>query len=61
MRKSSDTYKEVRTFTFPNCIARVHFPEITEEERSRRMKQIEKAAESLLKGALKSAVHSGQL
>lgn len=30
-------------------IVRVHHPDITEEERSRRMKQIHKAAENVLK------------
>lgn len=30
-------------------IVRVHHPDITEEERSRRMKQIQRAAESVLK------------
>lgn len=53
MRKCQDTYKEVRTFTYPNCIIRVHIPDITEEERARRMQKIHDAAASLLKGAMK--------
>lgn len=58
MRKNADTYKEVRTIIFPNCIARVHIPDISEEERARRMKRIEKAAADLLKGVMKdNAVH----
>ena len=38
--------KEFRT---DNCIVRVHSPEITKEEAIRQMKQIQKAAEKLLK------------
>lgn len=48
-----DLIKEVRTFSFPNAIVRVHFPDISAEERNRRMKEIEKAAERLLKGVKK--------
>lgn len=48
--KSADTYREVKTITFPGMIARVHIPELTPEERSRRMKSIKKAATDLLKG-----------
>lgn len=49
MKKCNDTYKEVRTITFPNGVARVHIPDLTAEERKRRMAAIAKAAESLLK------------
>lgn len=38
-----------RTFTYPNMIVRVHFPDLTDEENGRRMKKIRKAAEELLK------------
>ena len=51
--KNADTYREIKTITFPGMIARVHIPELTEDERSRRMNNIRKAAENLLKGALK--------
>ena len=47
--KSQDTYKEVITFNFPNMVARVHIPDISEEERNRRMKIIYQAAENLIK------------
>lgn len=47
--KSQDTYKEVRVFESPKAIVRVHIPELTEAERARRMKQLYKAAEALLK------------
>lgn len=43
-----DNYKEVRIFEFPNMICRVHIPDLAEEERTRRMKMIEKAAADLL-------------
>ena len=43
-----DTYGEVKIFEFENMIARVHIPVLTEEERKRRLKDIEKAAISLL-------------
>lgn len=48
--KTPDTYKEVRTFEFPGMTVRVHIPDITKEERSRRMKKIHDAAAELLKG-----------
>lgn len=53
MGKCIDTYKEVREFNFPNMTVRAHFPEITAEERTRRMKQIHKSASDLLKSKIK--------
>lgn len=47
--KQRDTYKEVRVMEFPGMIARVYIPDISPEERARRMKEIRNAAESLLK------------
>ena len=47
--KTPDTYKEVRTFEFPGMTARVHIPDLTPEERSRRMKSIHNQAANLLK------------
>lgn len=44
----SDTYKEVRTFNYPGFVIRVHIPDITPEERQRRMQHIHNAAASLL-------------
>ena len=49
MQGQEVTYKEVRTFNFPNMTVRVHIPDLTVEERNRRMKQIYNAAETLLK------------
>jgi ribosome recycling factor len=43
-----DTYKEVRTFYRDGVVVRVHIPDITKEERARRMREIEKAAAMLL-------------
>lgn len=40
---------EIKTFTYPNAIVRVHLPDLTDEEHNRRMKKIYKAAEELLK------------
>lgn len=51
--KGQDTYKEVKTFTYPNCIVRVHIPDLTEEERTRRMQRIHDAAADLLKDVMK--------
>ena len=41
--------RETRVFTYPNMIVRVHFPDITDEERKRRMKIIRDAAERVLR------------
>ena len=46
--KNKDTYKEVKTYQFENCIARVHIPDLTPEERARRMEEIKKAAVRLV-------------
>ena len=40
---------QTQIFTFPNMIVRVHRPELTAEEREKRMKAISKAAERLLR------------
>lgn len=49
MQGQEVTYKEVRTFNFSNMTVRVHIPDLTTDERNRRMKQIYKAAEELIK------------
>ncbi len=48
--KKQDTYKEVKTFTYPGMVVRVHIPELEANEREKRMKRIYEAAASLLKG-----------
>ncbi len=50
MSKTNDTYKEVKIFNFPNMVAKVHIPDISNEERNRRMKAIHDAAADLMKG-----------
>lgn len=52
-KKERDTYNKVRVFEFPNMIVRVYFPDITEEENKRRMKQLYDAAEELLREVYK--------
>lgn len=46
-----DVYGEPIIYEFPNMIARVYRPILTEEERKRRMKQIHDAAAMLLMNA----------
>lgn len=53
MQGQADTYKEVKTFTYPNMTVRVHIPDLTEEERKRRMKAVYNAAAELLKSKTK--------
>lgn len=50
--KTKDTYEEVKTFEFPNMIVRVHIPNLTAEERCRRMELIHKQAAKLLQGVV---------
>ena len=47
--KGQDNYKEAVVFNFPNMIAKVYIPDLTKEERKRRMKIIHDAAAELLK------------
>lgn len=49
--KTQDVYKEIRIFEYPGATVRVHIPDLTAEERAKRMTQIRKAAEALLKEA----------
>lgn len=46
-------YTLKQTIESPGFIVRIHIPNISKEERSRRMKAIHKAAEALLKEANK--------
>jgi hypothetical protein len=48
MSGQKDTYQEPIIFTYPNATVRVFRPILTDEERARRMKAIEKAAVSLV-------------
>jgi hypothetical protein len=47
--KQQDTYKETRTFIINGHTVRVRIPDISEDERARRLKEVEKAAAQLLR------------
>lgn len=47
--KTVDIYKEIKVFEFPGMIARVHIPDLSPEERSARMKDIQNATINLFK------------
>ena len=49
VKRQADTYKEVKVFTYPGWVIGVHIPDLTEEERQRRRKELAKAAEALMK------------
>lgn len=51
----TDTYNKEITMVRPGAIIRVLFPDITDEENARRMKQIHDAAASLLMSRGKDA------
>lgn len=53
-----DTYKEVRTMYFPNGTAHVYIPDLTEEERSRRMRIIHDAAAAVLRCVERNREHT---
>ena len=42
-------YIHTKTIEFPGMVARIFSPVLTDEERNRRMKTIEKAASNLMK------------
>lgn len=48
MKGQQDVYGEPQIFKFPGMTVRVYRPILTDEERARRMKEIEKAAAALL-------------
>ena len=51
--KQKDTYKEVRVIEFSCGTARVHIPDLTPEERKRRIERIAESAARLLYPELK--------
>ena len=55
MQAQADTYKEIKTFEYPNMTIRVHVPDLSDVERNRRFKQLEKATEALLKSKMKKS------
>ena len=46
--KQQDTYSEVRTIQNGDIVARVHIPNLTDQEREKRLKEIGKVAGQLL-------------
>lgn len=48
MRRQQDTYKEARVYESPGWVIRVHRPELTEAERSKRLEEIKRAAVALV-------------
>lgn len=58
MSKCQDVYQEPIVFESKNCIARVHRPVLTIDERAKRMKAIHKAAEKVLKEAMKGEMNA---
>lgn len=53
MQKEQNQYYLDRVFTFPNAVANVYRPIITEDERARRMRRVESSAAELIKELLK--------
>ena len=47
----TDTYKEAKTIEFSNMTTKIHIPDITPDERQRRINLIYKAAADLLRKA----------
>lgn len=47
--KGQDVYKEVVTIELPNMVARIHIPDLTEEEQKRRMQKIYDASVRILR------------
>ena len=55
MQAHADTYNEIKTFEYPNMTIRVHIPVLSDVEKNRRMKQLSKATEALLKSKMKKS------
>lgn len=48
---NKDKYKETRIIEFPGMIVKVHTPDITAEERERRMKEIRRTAAEVIRAS----------
>ena len=55
--KCQDTYEEPIIMEMPGCIARIYKPVLTDAERTKRMKAIHKAAEKVLKEAMRGEMN----
>lgn len=53
MKQCTDIYQEPIIMKMPGCTARVYHPILSDEERTKRMKAIEKAAAKVLIEAMK--------
>ena len=51
--KQKDTYSEPKIITYTGIVAKVYSPILTDEERQRRMAEIAKSAERLLRAERK--------
>ena len=47
-------YMQSRVFTYPNATVRVHIPDLANGEREKRLNEIKRSAEILLKGVIKN-------
>ena len=45
---------QIRVFKYPNATVRVHIPDLAESEREKRLKEIGRSAEILLKEVIKN-------
>ena len=52
-KRQPDAIAYTKTYTYPDAIIRVHFPDISDEENERRMKRIKKSAAELVKEKIK--------
>ena len=43
-----------RTFEYPNAVVRVRIPDLAEDERKKRMAEVKRSAEKLLKATMKT-------
>ena len=56
--KCQDVYQEPIIMNMQGCVARIYRPILTTEERAKRMKAIHKAAEKVLKEAMKGEMNA---
>ena len=45
---------QCRVFQYPNATVRVHFPDLAESEREKRLNEIKRSAEILLRGVIRN-------
>jgi len=46
--KKEEKYKEVRIMNLPNTVAKIYIPDLTDDERERRMQKIYSASAALV-------------